>query len=136
VAAGVRAMKSGAVDFLTKPFEAETLLRAVEGALHADARQLEVERRLVGLRCRFETLTARERDVFFAVTRGLLNKQVATELGVSEKTVKVHRGRVTEKLAAESVAELVRMADRLQDSHNSTVALDPHEAAMHAPVLA
>ena len=66
------------------------------------------------LRCRYETLTAREREVFFAVTRGLLNKQVARELGVSEKTVKVHRGRVTEKLAAESVAELVRMADRIQ----------------------
>jgi FixJ family two-component response regulator len=70
------------------------------------------------LRCRFETLTARERDVFFAVTRGLLNKQVAVVLGVSEKTVKVHRARVTEKLAADSVATLVRMADRLlQDSN-------------------
>ena len=114
VSMGVRAMKGGAVDFLTKPFEADELLRVVDAALDADARMLEVERRMSELRGRYETLTAREREVFFAVTRGLLNKQVARELGVSEKTVKVHRGRVTEKLAADSVAELVRMADRLQ----------------------
>jgi FixJ family two-component response regulator len=126
VAAAVRAMKSGAFDLLTKPFDARLLLRAVDAALDEDARTLEVERRMAELRNRFETLTARERDVFFAVTRGLLNKQVAAELGVSEKTVKVHRGRVTEKLAADSVAALVRMADRLYDA---PVAVAPPQRA-------
>jgi FixJ family two-component response regulator len=115
VAMAVRAMKTRPFDLLTKPFDDDELLHAVEAALEADARLLEVERRMAALRSRFETLTAREREVFFAVTRGLLNKQVASELGISEKTVKVHRSRVTEKLAADSVASLVRMADRLSD---------------------
>jgi FixJ family two-component response regulator len=119
VTMAVRAMKAGAFDLLTKSFDVDELRRAVDAALEADVRQLEVERRLAELHCRFETLTAREREVFFAVTRGLLNKQVAVELGVSEKTVKVHRGRLIEKLAADSLPALVRMADRLQDPHVS-----------------
>jgi FixJ family two-component response regulator len=125
---GVGAMKSGAFDFVTKPFEPEKLLDAVNAALDADERQLEVERRMAELRSRFETLTAREREVFFAVTDGLLNKQVAVELGVSEKTVKVHRGRVTEKLGADSVATLVRMADRLRELPVAPAGHEPEHA--------
>ena len=119
----VRAKKAGAFELLTRPLDAEQLRRAVDAALEADARQLVVERRLAELRGRFETLTMREREVFFAVTRGLMNKEVAIELRVSEKTVKGHRGRVTEKLAANSVAALVRMADRLQDPLAPTYAI-------------
>ena len=111
---GIRAMKEGAVDFLTKPFDREDLLRAVGRALDADARLLERERELAELRGRFAHLTAREREVCFAVTDGLLNKQVGAEFGVSEKTIKVHRARVMEKMAATSLAELVRMADVLR----------------------
>lgn len=134
VAMGVGAMRAGAFHFLTKPVDADELLRTVAAAIESDIRQLEVERRFAALRDRFVTLTSRERDVFFAVTRGLLNKQVAMELGVSEKTVKVHRGRVTEKLAADSVAELVRMADRLQDQASSPVANHPVAAGYSVPV--
>jgi FixJ family two-component response regulator len=108
---GIQAMKDGAVDFLPKPFDGDELLRAVGRALEADARLLERERELADVRRRFITLTAREQEVCFAVTDGLLNKQVGAEFGVSEKTIKVHRARVMEKMEATSLAELVRMAD-------------------------
>ena len=111
---GIQAMKDGAVDFLPKPFDGEELLRAVDRALKADARLLEQERERAELRRRFDSLTAREQEVCFAVTDGLLNKQVGAEFGVSEKTIKVHRARVMDKMEATSLAELVRMADVLR----------------------
>ena len=106
----VRAMKSGAIDFLQKPFEPDELEARVLDALEADERALAKQHRLDGLRERFQTLTPRERDVFVAVVAGRLNKQVASEYGISEKTVKVHRARVMEKMGAGALADLVRMA--------------------------
>jgi FixJ family two-component response regulator len=111
---GIQAMKDGAVDFLTKPFDGSDLLAAVERALEADARLLEHEREMSELHRRFESLTAREQEVCFAVTDGLLNKQVGAQFGISEKTIKVHRARVMEKMGAGSLADLVRMADVLR----------------------
>jgi FixJ family two-component response regulator len=109
----VRAMKRGAVEFLTKPFDADELLAAVRQALGRDrlARQHHAE--LAGPRARFDTLTPREREVLALVVTGRLNKQIAADLGCSEQTIKVHRGRVMRKLAVGSVAELVRVAQRV-----------------------
>jgi RNA polymerase sigma factor (sigma-70 family) len=109
----VRAMKRGAVDFLSKPFHDETLLAAIGTALEKDRSARELRQRMQEVvRCE-RTLTARERDVFRWVTAGLLNKQIADKLGISEKTVKVHRGRVMQKMRAESVADLVRLAQQI-----------------------
>jgi FixJ family two-component response regulator len=110
----VRAMKAGAAEFLTKPFEDETLLDAVRDAIERSAAALQDEAELQALRERYESLSRREREVMDLVVSGLLNKQVGGELGISEITVKAHRGRMMEKMKARSFAELVRMSARLQ----------------------
>jgi FixJ family two-component response regulator len=112
----VQAMKSGAIDFLTKPFRDQDLLDAVHAGLQRDTQRLESEQTLSSIRTRFEALTSREREVFDLVAAGRLNKQAAAELGVSEVTVKVHRGHMMQKMGARSLAELVRMSDRLQNA--------------------
>jgi len=111
VAMGVAAMKAGAVDFLTKPFASKDLLGAIQRAVERDTRTLGTEARTGEIQARVKTLTRRERQVFALVVTGMLNKQIAAELGVVEKTVKVHRARVMDKMRAGSVAELVRLAD-------------------------
>jgi RNA polymerase sigma factor (sigma-70 family) len=113
VSTSVRAMKGGAVDFLTKPYSAEDLLEAVERAMAKDKRDRRERAQLTDLESRARLLTPREAEVLRLVVRGLLNKQVAAELGISEKTVKVHRARVMQKMRADSMADLVRMAGRL-----------------------
>jgi FixJ family two-component response regulator len=106
-------MKQGALDFLTKPVDADVLIAAVRGAVERDQAQRAEQESLEELRVRLDTLTPREREVFEHVISGQLNKQIASDLGTVEKTVKVHRGRVMEKLRARSLADLVRMAARL-----------------------
>jgi FixJ family two-component response regulator len=109
----VRAMKGGAVNFLPKPFAERDILAAVAEALER-SRAIERERREIGsLRARYEALTAREREVLALVAAGLLNKVIADRLGIQETTIKVHRGRVMEKMGAASLADLVRMSERL-----------------------
>jgi FixJ family two-component response regulator len=113
VPGSVRAMKRGAVDLLTKPVDGQDLLAAVQRALAKDLQDRAVETRLSSIQERVKTLTPRETEVFALVVTGMLNKQIAFELGISEKTVKVHRARVMEKMRTSSVAELVRLADRV-----------------------
>lgn len=113
IAASVRAMKGGAVDFLTKPYSAEDLLEAVARAMTKDKRDRRERAELTDLESRARALSPREAQVLRLVVRGLLNKQVAAELGITEKTVKVHRARVMHKMRADSMADLVRMAGRL-----------------------
>jgi FixJ family two-component response regulator len=112
----VKAMKSGAVEFLTKPFREQDLLDVIQSALGRDRRVRERQRELDELQKRYGTLSTREREVMSLVVSGLLNKQIAAELGASETTVKIHRGRVMQKMQANSLPDLVRMADKLKIS--------------------
>jgi FixJ family two-component response regulator len=109
----VRAMKAGAVEFLPKPFRDQDMLDAVQQGLERDRDRRKSAGDTAKLKATFDTLTAREQQIMGLVTAGLMNKQIAGELGVSEITVKVHRGNVMRKMAAKSLAELVRMADAL-----------------------
>ena len=110
---GIKAMKGGAVDFLEKPVDAEALLEAVRCGAERSREQKTSRADIADLQQRYELLTPREREVFQLVTSGMLNKQAGAELGTSEKTIKVHRARVMSKMKAESLAELVCMADQL-----------------------
>jgi len=112
----VRAMKAGAVEFLTKPFRDQDLLDAVRIALDSDRSRREKEKQATELKGRFNALTPREQEVISMVASGLLNKQIADQLGTAENTVKVHRSRAMEKMRAQSVAELVKMVEKLKSS--------------------
>jgi RNA polymerase sigma factor (sigma-70 family) len=109
----VRAMKAGAVEFLTKPFRDQDLLDAIQTALERDRDRRQLEAEIATLRERFGWLTPREREVLPLVVSGLLNKQIAAEIGISETTVKVHRSQLMRKMAADSLPELVRMAEKM-----------------------
>jgi FixJ family two-component response regulator len=113
VSSSVQAMKQGAIDFLEKPADEKDVLGAVARAIEHSRERIEERRRLADLRRRYQTLTSREREVLALVVAGLLNKQVASELSVTEKTVKVHRARAVRKMGAQSLPALVRMAVRL-----------------------
>ena len=113
VPSSVRALKAGAVDFLTKPFREQDLLAAIQAALAQDHESRRKRAELAGLQQRLAALTPREREVLPLVVSGLLNKQAAAELGISEVTLQIHRGRIMHKMQAESLAELVRMAGTL-----------------------
>jgi len=110
----VRAMKAGAVEFLTKPFRDQDLLDAIQIALERDRARLQREAEIAVLRERFESLTLREREVVAMVVSGMPNKQIAGEIGITENTVKVHRSRAMEKMQAQSLADLVKMIERLE----------------------
>ncbi|HXX44854.1 MAG TPA: response regulator transcription factor [Candidatus Acidoferrales bacterium] len=111
-----RAMKAGAVDFLTKPFQKQELLTAVHQAIDRDRVARKAEAAISRVRSKWEKLTPREREVMDLVVAGLMNKEIAAKLGVTEITVKVHRGRVMEKMEADSLPELVRMSERLKSA--------------------
>jgi RNA polymerase sigma factor (sigma-70 family) len=112
----VRAMKAGAIEFLTKPFRDQDLLDAIQVALERNRTRRQREAEIAVLRERFESLSPRERDVVTKVVSGMLNKQIADEIGIAENTVKVHRSRAMEKMQAQSLADLVKMVERLDGS--------------------
>ena len=114
----VRAMKAGAVEFLSKPFREQDLLEAIQRGIERNRITRQQSADLRTLQRRYALLTPREREVFPRVTSGLLNKQIAAELGASEKTIKVHRGQVMQKMKAESLAHLIQMAEKLRLSSN------------------
>jgi len=114
----VKALKSGAVEFLTKPFRDQDLLDAIQQALQRDRSAREQQAEINALHERYETLTAREQEVMPLVVSGMLNKHISAKIGASEATVKIHRGHVMEKMQAGSLIELVRMADKLKLSPN------------------
>lgn len=110
----VRAMKAGAIDFLAKPFRDQDMLDAVTQAIAQDRQRRDAEKEVAALRTLFETLTPREQDVMRLLAHGLLNKQVAAQLGLSEITVKIHRSRLMKKIGAHTLADIIKMADFLQ----------------------
>ena len=109
----VRAMKGGAVDFLTKPFREQEMLDAVLAAIERDRKRREADKILVDLQTRFEALSSREREILAGVSSGLMNKQIAAQLGLAEITVKIHRGHIMRKMGAKSLADLVKRAEAL-----------------------
>src|SRR5271170_2523145 len=112
----VRAMKAGAVEFLTKPFRGQELIDAIQDAIAKDRVAWNERAQMAQLRSRYDSLTPREKEVLKLVASGLLNKQIGAELGTSELTIKTHRGRVMEKMGAESLADLVKMSEKLSPS--------------------
>lgn len=124
VAMSVQAMKYGAIDFLLKPFREQDLLDAIRIGIERDRRRRKERKSLAFLRSQFDALTSREREIMEMVSHGLPNKQIAAELGLSEVTVKVHRGHVMQKMGAKSLAELVRLNDRLVSTSNPVASAD------------
>jgi len=120
VSLSVRAMKGGAVDFLTKPFSGDQLVSAIKTAIQKDSRKRSEDSQLHEIKDRLTSLTPREYDVFRLVVHGLLNKQIGAQLGISEKTVKVHRSRVMDKMRASSLAELVLFAQKVGAMSNES----------------
>jgi FixJ family two-component response regulator len=110
----VRAMKAGAVEFLTKPLRDQDLLDAIQAGLRRDRARLEDERKVADLRTRHESLTARERQLMALLVSGRVNKQIAAEIGISEVTVRLHRGQIMRKMRASSLADLIRIADKIK----------------------
>jgi FixJ family two-component response regulator len=110
----VRAMKAGAVEFLTKPLRDQDLLDAIQAALRRDRARLDDERKFADLRARHETLTTRERQVMALLVSGRVNKQIAAEIGISEVTVRLHRGQIMRKMRASSLADLIRIAEKIK----------------------
>jgi len=110
----VKAMKAGAIEFLTKPFRDDDLLASIQVGLEHDRKRYEAQKSVSALRAKFDSLTQREQEVMGCVTAGMLNKQIAAQFGITEHTVKAHRGNVTRKMGVRSVADLTRMADMLE----------------------